>query len=187
MNVPWPRRSIGLRPAPRVRHSCILVLHVPCQYKSYFFFLQRTAMISWIPHGADSSQPVDQSLQSSGSSKASRVKKRTRCHCQVVPPPFTKSLLDFDNHPLARQQIEHAPKDQRHQRAAQNDDIVRHRKIGGREIDEERGRVHALRDAYALFTRRRVCMRKWKEYRRREVPASHRVGWMLGVLQKRLA
>jgi hypothetical protein len=63
------------------------------------------------------------------------------------PSTRPRSVVELHNDPLARQQVENAPKDQRYQRATEDDDIVWHGEIRRRKINEERRGVHALRDA----------------------------------------
>lgn len=120
------------------------------------------------------------------------------CTATTLPDhslPSARSVLDFHNDPLARQQIENAPKHQRDQRAAENDDVVRHGEIRRREIDEERGRVHSLRNALSTTTttqrrirqQRPVAPRDGEENGRGKVPAPHRVRGMFGILEERLA
>lgn len=112
------------------------------------------------------------------------AKKKNLSSMHHVASGGTRSILDLHNDPLACQQIEHAPKDQRHQRAAQDDDIVRHRKIRRRKIDEERGGVHPTRNALSVTHR---TVRDGKDDRGWKIPASHRVRGMFGIFQKRLA
>ena len=74
------------------------------------------------------------------------------------------------------------PKIKRHQRATEDDDVVWHREIRRRKIDEERRGVHSLRDCPCA-----VAERDWEENGGGKVPAPHGIRGMFGVLYKRLA
>ena len=78
------------------------------------------------------------------------------------------------------------PKIKRHQRAAEDDDVVWHREIRRRKIDKERWGVHSLRDTAS--TQRRIrAERDWEENGGGKVPAPHGIRGMFSVLYKRLA
>ena len=97
----------------------------------------------------------------------------------------SRSVFDLHDDPLARQQVKDAPKDQRHQRAAKDDDVVWHGEIRRRKIDEECGGVHPHRDAPSTqrsIGQRSVANRDWEQNSGRKVPAPHGIRGMFGIL-----
>lgn len=100
--------------------------------------------------------------------------------------------IDADDDETAREEVEDAPEDERDERAAHDDHVVRHAEVRRGQIDEQHGRVHPSwpqhKTALLCAARRAVSVvlavrrrREWNENGRGQVPAALRVGLVLRV------